>query len=96
MISTLFKARRPDDAMTKFKEYEENWVGKGKRHSTDLADKYSSQALSLHNTVLHGLLTNPNGDVHALALFERMKSDGPHQTLSHGTRSWATMGGGAT
>jgi pentatricopeptide repeat protein len=30
IIATLFKARRPDDAMTKFKEYEQNWVGKGK------------------------------------------------------------------
>ena len=89
IIATLFKARRPDDAMTKFKEYEQHWVGKGKKHSADLAEKYSSQALSLHNTVLHGLLTNPDRETQALALFERMKTDGPTPDLI----SWNTVMG---
>ena len=89
IIETLFKARRPDDAITKFKEYEENWVGRGDKHSGDLADKYSSQALSLYNTVLHGLLTNPSREAQALALFERMKADGPTPDLI----SWNTIMG---
>jgi len=86
IIATLFKARRPDDAMSKFKEYHQNWVGKGKRHH---AEKYSSQTLSLYNTVLHGLLTNPDREAHALALFERMKTDGPKPDLI----SWNTIMG---
>jgi len=87
IIATLFKARRPDDAMTKFKEYEQNWVGKGKQRSAKLADGYLSQTLSLHNTVLHGLLTNPDREAQALALFERMKTDGPTPDLI----SWNTI-----
>ena len=89
IVATLFKARRPDDAMVKFKEYEQNWVGKGRKHSVDLAEKYSSQALSLHNTVLHGLLTNPDRETDALALFGRMKTDGPKPDLI----SWNTIMG---
>lgn len=90
IIATLFKARRPDDAMTKFKEYEQNWVGKGgKKRSVDPTDKYFSQALSLHNTVLHGLLTNTDRETDALALFERMKTDGPTPDLI----SWNTIMG---
>ena len=87
VIATLFKARRPDDAMIKFQEYEQNWVRKGKRHPTELADKYTSQALTLHNTVLHGLLTNSDREAQAIALFERMKTDGPKPDLI----SWNTM-----
>ena len=87
IIATLFKSRRPDDAMTKFKEYERNWVGKGREHSTELTDKYSSQTLSLHNTVLHGLLTNPDGEAQALAVFEGMKTNGPVPDLI----SWNTI-----
>jgi len=83
IIATLFKARRPNDAITKFKEYED-WIG---QRSADLTDKYSSQILSLHNTVLQGLLTNSNKDAHALALFERMKTDGPTPDLI----SWNTI-----
>jgi pentatricopeptide repeat protein len=89
IIATLFKARRPDNAMTKFMEYERDWVGKGKRHSAALADEYSSQTLSLHNTVLHGLLTNSDRETHALAHFERMKTDGPTPDLI----SWNTVMG---
>ena len=89
IIATLFKARRPNDAMTKFQEYEENWVGNKKKRSADLVDEYSSQTLSLYNTVLHGLLTNPNRDTHALELFERMKTDGPTPDLI----SWNTIMG---
>lgn len=89
IIATLFKARRPDDAIKKFKEYEENWVGKGKEHSGDLADNYSSQTLSLYNTVLHGLLTNSNRGDHALGLFEQMKTNGPTPDLI----SWNTIMG---
>jgi pentatricopeptide repeat protein len=89
IIATLFKVRRPDDAMAKFKEYEQKWVGKGRKRSADLTDKYSSQALSLHNTVLHGLLTNPDRETDALALFERMKADGPIPDLI----SWNTIMG---
>ena len=89
IIATLFKARRPGDAITKFKEYEENWVGKGKGRSGDLAVKYSSQTLSLYNTVLHGLLTNPNRGDQALALFEQMKTGGPTPDLI----SWNTIMG---
>ena len=89
IIATLFKARRPDDAMTKFKEYEQNWVGKKKQHSAEISDKYSSQILSLHNTVLHGLLTNPDREAQAVALFERMKTDGPAPDLI----SWNTVMG---
>ena len=89
IIATLFKARRPDDAMAKFNEYEQNWVGKRKKHPADLADKYLTQTLSLHNTVLHGLLTNPDRETQALALFERMKTDGPTPDLI----SWNTIMG---
>jgi len=89
IIATLFKAGRPDDAMVKFTEYEKNWVGKRKQHSADLADKYSSQTLSLYNTVLHGLLASPDREAHALALFERMKTDGPTPDLI----SWNTIMG---
>ena len=87
IIATLFKARRPDDAMTKFMEYEQNWVRKRKKHPAELVDKYSSQTLSLHNTVLHGLLTNSDGETQAIALFERMKTDGPTPDLI----SWNTI-----
>ncbi|KAF9651836.1 hypothetical protein BDM02DRAFT_3064465, partial [Thelephora ganbajun] len=89
IVATLFKARRPDDAMVKFKEYERNWVGKGRQRSPDIADEYSSQTLTLHNTVLHGLLTNPDRETHALALFERMKRNGPTPDLF----SWNTIMG---
>ena len=89
IIATLFKARRPDDAMTKFEEYEQNWVGKRKQRSAETSDKYSSQTLSLHNTVLHGLLTNPDREAQAVALFERMKTDGPTPDLI----SWNTIMG---
>ena len=89
IIATLFKARRPDDAMAKFKEYEENWVGKGRECSLDLVEKYSSQTVSLYNTVLHGLLTNSDREAIALALFERMKTDGPVPDLI----SWNTIMG---
>ena len=87
IIATLFKVRRPDDAMVKFQEYEQNWARKGKRYPTELADKYTSQTLALHNTVLHGLLTNPDRETQAIALFERMKTDGPKPDLI----SWNTM-----
>ena len=87
IIATLFKVRRPDDAMVKFQEYEQNWVRKGKRYPTELADKYTSQTLALHNTVLHGLLTNPDRETQAIALFERMKTGGPEPDLI----SWNTM-----
>ena len=87
IIATLFKARRPDDAMAKFKEYEQDWVGKGRKHSADVADKYSSQTLALYNTVLHGLLTNSDREIQALELFERMKADGPTPDLI----SWNTV-----
>ena len=87
IIATLFKARRPDDAMIKFKEYEQNWIGKRKRHSAEISDKYSSQTLALYNTVLHGLLTNPDREAQAVALFERMKTDGPAPDLI----SWNTI-----
>jgi len=86
IIATLFIAKRPDDALAKFNEYQQNRVGKGKRH---IADTYSSQALSLHNTVLHGLLMNPDKEAHALALFERMRFDGPKPDLI----SWNTIMG---
>ena len=89
IIATLFKARRPNDAIAKFKEYEENWIGNKGRRSADLMDKYSSQILSLYNTVLQGLLTNPNRDAHAVALFERMKTEGPTPDLI----SWNTIMG---
>ena len=89
IIATLFKARRADDAMDKFKEYEQNWVEKRRKPSADLADKYSSQIQSLYNTVLHGLLTNPDRETRALALFERMKADGPTPDLI----SWNTIMG---
>ena len=89
IIATLFKARRPNDAIEKFKEYEENWAGNKKRRSAQLVDEYSSQTLSLYNTVLHGLLTNPNRDAHAFELFERMKTDGPTPDLI----SWNTIMG---
>ena len=88
IIATLFKARRPEDAMTKFKEYEQSW-GKGKQYSAEISDKYSSQTLSLHNTVLHGLVTNPDREAQAVALFERMKTDGPTPDLI----SWNTIMG---
>jgi pentatricopeptide repeat protein len=89
IIATLFKSRRPDDAMTKFKEYEQDWVGKRRKNSAELMDKYSSQILSLHNTVLHGLLTNTDREAPALELFERMKTDGPAPDLI----SWNTLMG---
>ena len=87
IIATLFKARRPNDAITKFKEYEENWIGNKGQRSADLMDKHSSQILSLYNSVLQGLLTSSNRDTHALALFERMKTDGPAPDLV----SWNTI-----
>ena len=89
IIATLFKARRPNDAITRFKEYEENWVGNKKQRSADLVEKYSSQTLSLYNTVLHGLLATRNRDTHAFALFEQMKADGPTPDLI----SWNTIMG---
>ena len=89
VIATLFKSRRPDDAMAKFTEYEQNWVGKRGKYLADLEDIYSSQILSLHNTVLHGLLTNPDRETPALALFERMKTNGPTPDLI----SWNTIMG---
>lgn len=89
IIATLFKARRPNDAIAKFTEYEERRVERGEQHSGGPADKYSSQTLSLHNTVLHGLLTNPNGEARALALFGEMKTNGPTPDLI----SWNTIMG---
>ncbi|KAH0838218.1 hypothetical protein J3R83DRAFT_6473 [Lanmaoa asiatica] len=68
IISVLFTARRPDDAM----EYLKLFQG---RLTTGLSST-PEDALTLYNTVLHGLLKNGRErDAHAL--FQRLREEGP-------------------
>ncbi|OAX44177.1 hypothetical protein K503DRAFT_497578 [Rhizopogon vinicolor AM-OR11-026] len=68
VISTLFNARRPDDAIEKFAKFKQELVKGSLPNSED--------ALPVYNTVLHGLLTNGRpGD--ADALLENLRQDDP-------------------
>ena len=68
IISVLFSARRPDDAMEYFTLFRT-------RLTTELSPT-SDDALTLYNTVLHGLLKNRRErDAHAL--FQRLREEGP-------------------
>lgn len=65
LISTLFNGRRPDEAMKTFETFRE----KVPKSSTP-------QTLSVHNTVLHGLLSF-NRIQEAAALLQSMEMNGP-------------------
>lgn len=68
VISTLFNARRPDDAIEKFAKFKQE-LAKGSSPDTE-------DALHVYNTVLHGLLNNGRpGD--ADALLQSLRQKGP-------------------
>lgn len=68
VISTLFNARRPDDAIGKFAKFKQELV-RGSFSDTE-------DALPVYNTVLHGLLNNGRpGD--ADALLQSLRKKGP-------------------
>ncbi|KAG0708748.1 hypothetical protein DFH29DRAFT_888827 [Suillus ampliporus] len=68
VISTLFNARRPDDAIEKFGKFKQELA------SGSLPD--AEDALPVYNTVLHGLLNNGRpGD--ADALLQNLRQKGP-------------------
>ncbi|KAG1749882.1 uncharacterized protein EDB91DRAFT_1110194 [Suillus paluster] len=68
VISTLFNARKPDDAIEKFAEFKQG-LANGSLPDTE-------DALSVYNTVLHGLLNNGRpGD--ADALLQNLRQKGP-------------------
>jgi pentatricopeptide repeat protein len=68
IISTLFNARRPDDAIEKFAKFKQE-VAKGA-----LPD--NEDALHVYNTVLHGLLNNGRPS-DADALLQSLRQKGP-------------------
>ncbi|KAG2369434.1 hypothetical protein BDR07DRAFT_1388594 [Suillus spraguei] len=68
IISTLFNARRPEDAIEKFAMF--------KRELTNNSLPDTGDALPVYNTVLHGLLNNGRpGD--ADALLQNLRQKGP-------------------
>jgi pentatricopeptide repeat protein len=68
IISTLFNARRPDDAIEKFAIFQ--------RDLTNGSLPDTGDALPVYNTVLHGLLNNGRaGD--ATALLQNLRQKGP-------------------
>ena len=70
VISTLFNARRPDDAIKKFTKFRHD-VAKGLLPDTE-------DALPVYNTVLHGLLNNGrSGDADVLLHSLRQKGPKP-------------------
>ena len=68
MISVLFTARRPDDAM--------EYLGLFQTRLTTGSSPIPEEALTLYNTVLHGLLKNRR-EKDAHALFQRLREEGP-------------------
>ncbi|KAJ8591504.1 hypothetical protein M405DRAFT_107413 [Rhizopogon salebrosus TDB-379] len=68
IISTLFNARRPDDAIEKFAKFKQE-VAKG-------AMSDNEDALHVYNTVLHGLLNNGRPS-DADALLQSLRQKGP-------------------
>jgi|ERR1700722_14707498 len=69
IISTLFKGKQPEVAMTKFRRFEEALrVGS--------LPQQPAQILSVYNTTLHGLLRNSRED-EATALFQTMRTTNP-------------------
>jgi pentatricopeptide repeat protein len=69
IISTLFKGRRPKDAMVMFEAYRVLPVEEGPHR------------LSLYNSVLHGLCASYDGEAEALRLREIMETEGPKPDL---------------
>lgn len=68
MISVLFIARRPDDAM--------EYLGLFQTRLTTGLSPTPQDVLTLYNTVLHGLLKNRR-EKDAHALFQRLREEGP-------------------
>ncbi|KAG9314272.1 hypothetical protein JVU11DRAFT_5060 [Chiua virens] len=66
LMSVLFTARRPDDAMG----YLDRWL-------TNSSFSTPEDALTLYNTIIHGLLKNRR-ETDAHVLFQKLRQEGPH------------------
>ena len=73
LISALFDGRRPDEAMKRFKTFENE-------NMKQTLKWQSEHILPVYNTVLHGLL-QASREKEALELLQTMKDRGPHPDL---------------